>query len=95
MCYVNDSPHKVRTNMHVCFYAFLRVCPTYSLWGENLCEPGREGDEDHRVGDPRQILKEDVAIQATVHPFLCCGHTHTYEHVNTHTLVESACSESR
>lgn len=59
-------------------YVFLCISPTYSLWGENLCEPSREGDKDHRVGDPRQILKKDVAVQATVHPFLCCGHTHTH-----------------
>lgn len=50
------------------------ICRTNSLWGEDLGEASREGDEDYRIGDPGQILQEHIAIQTTVHPFLCCGH---------------------
>lgn len=50
---------------------------TDSLGRENLGEAGREGDEDYGVGDPGQILQKHVTVQTTVHPLLCCGHTHT------------------
>lgn len=53
-------------------------CRTDSLGGEDLSEAGREGDEDHGVRDPGQILQEHVTVQTAVHPLLCCGHTHTH-----------------
>lgn len=50
-------------------------CHTNSLRSQNLGESCWESDEDHRVGDPGQVLKEDVTVQSAVHPLLCCGHT--------------------
>lgn len=69
------SRHVLDVGSLVCF---LYVYHTDSLWCENLGEASREGDEDYGVGDPGQVLKEHVAVQAPIHPLLCCGDTHTH-----------------
>lgn len=71
------------------------MCRTNSLRGEDLCEASREGDEDYRVSDPGQILQEHITVQTTVHPLLCCGHTHRHTKDkkqlcrHTHTQIDT------
>ncbi len=74
-----------------CVLCVVRVGRTNSLRSENLSEASREGDQDHRIGDPGQILKKHVTVQTTVHPLLCCGHTHTQTHKQG-THVNQNCS---
>lgn len=59
------------------------VCLTYSLRCQYLCESCGEGNEHHRVGDPGDVLQEQVTVQTSIHPLLCCTHAHTQTHTHT------------
>lgn len=67
--------------VQMCVSVYVRL--THSLRGQNLCESCWESDEHYRVGDPGDVLQKHVAVQSTIHPLLCCTHTHA--RTNTYT----------
>lgn len=73
--------------VYMCMFRF--VFRTNSLWGEDLGEASREGDEDYWIGDPGQILQQHITIQTTVHPLLCCGHKNPGITCKTQSSVSS------
>lgn len=56
----------------------VRARLTHGLRSQNLRESRREGDEHHGVGDPGDVLQEQVAVQSSVHPLLCYTQTDTH-----------------
>ena len=43
---------------------------TNGLRGDQVAEEGGKHDEHHGVGDPGQVLQQDVTLELSIHPLI-------------------------